>query len=341
MGSVKDLNIIKEASAEYTGQGIFNFSDRYSVFDWGEMPDTIPKKSMAIALLGAYFFEEIEQMGIKTHYKGLLEDNTPKSLNGLKNPSTQMVVDLFRVVKPENNAGTYNYDVFKNLSGNFLVPLEIIYRNTLPEGSSVFKRLEKGEVSLQDLGLSSQPLTGEVLKTPLVDFSTKLEITDRYITPSQAQEIAGLDNDEIKAVYNLVLDINRIISTSFRRIGATNLDGKIEVAFNAERELTLVDVLGTLDECRFDYNGVHLSKEVTRVYYRKTDWYPETERAKEKDRQNWKNECRIQPGKLPAEFLELISFMYCEVTNQVTNRKWFRVPLSLKEIVDGIKTFIK
>lgn len=341
MGSVKDLKVIKEAGVKITGKGIFNFSDRYSVFDWGEMPDTFPKKGTAIAILGAYFFEELEKQGIKTHFNGLLEDNKPKKLSELKNPSNLMMVDLFRVVHPENNSGIYNYHTFKNLSGNYLVPLEIIYRNTFPEGSSVFKRLQKGELSLNDLGFTSQPLPGEVLKTPLVDFSTKLEITDRYITPAQAQEIAGLDNSEMETIYNLVNTINNVITSEFKKINVNNLDGKIEVALDTNRRLTLVDIMGTLDECRFEYEGIHLSKEVARVYYRNSDWYVETERAKEKDRQNWKTECRLKPDNLPVDFRELISFMYCEVTNRVTKRKWFKVPLTLSEIVGGIETYIK
>ena len=54
MGSVKDLTIITPATPNQMGSGRFFFSDRYSVFDWGEMPDRIPRKGEAIALLGAY-----------------------------------------------------------------------------------------------------------------------------------------------------------------------------------------------------------------------------------------------------------------------------------------------
>lgn len=340
MGSVKDLKIIKEPGVDHKGIGVFKYSDRYSVFDWGEMPDTISNKGMAIALLGAFFFEKLEKLGIKTHYKGLIENNLPRSLSELKKPSNLMMVDLFRVVKPEYSDGAYNYSHIKNLTGNFLIPLEIIYRNALPRGSSVYKRLQKGEVSLRDLGLKSIPLPGEVLKTTLVDFSTKLEITDRYLTPAAARETSNLSNSEMDSVYNLVLDINRLITRIYRKIDAVNLDGKIELAFNREREFTVVDVLGTLDECRFEFNGFHLSKEVARVYYRRTEWYHETERAKEINRQKWKTECRVQPEHMPAELLKLISFMYCEVTNQLTGRKWFKVPLSLSDTVDGINTYL-
>ena len=80
MGSVKDLEILKQATPDEFGRGRFIFSDRYSVFDWGEMPDHIDHKGAAIALLGAYFFERLEEEGIPTHYEGLVENGAAKRL---------------------------------------------------------------------------------------------------------------------------------------------------------------------------------------------------------------------------------------------------------------------
>ena len=68
MGSVKDLEIIENPSENNMGLGRFNFSDRYSVFDWGEMPDKISGKGASLCLMGAYCFEQLENKGIKTHY---------------------------------------------------------------------------------------------------------------------------------------------------------------------------------------------------------------------------------------------------------------------------------
>ena len=63
MGSVKDLKVIKPAEQNSLGVAHFHFSDRYSVFDWGEMPDLITKKGQALCVIGAYFFEKLEEMG--------------------------------------------------------------------------------------------------------------------------------------------------------------------------------------------------------------------------------------------------------------------------------------
>ena len=50
MGSVKDLQVIKQATRDVMGVGRFHFSDRYSVFDWGEMPDHIEGKVLPSVL---------------------------------------------------------------------------------------------------------------------------------------------------------------------------------------------------------------------------------------------------------------------------------------------------
>ena len=340
MGNVKDLKTISKATEELVGEGMFSFSDRYSVFDWGEMPDNIPGKGAANALLAAYFFEKLEKYGIYNHYKGLVEDSIPRKLNQLKTPSRFMIIDLFRAVKPRLLNNEYDYQEYQLHTNNFLIPLKVIYRNYLPESSSVFKRLKNGDVTLTELGLTDEPQPNCKLSNTIIDFSTKLEITDRYVSRYEAQEIADLDNDEMNFLYDLALGVNDLVTGEYRKIGATNLDGKIETAFNKNREIALVDALGTLDECRFEINGVHISKEVARLYYRKSDWFFETERAKEVDRINWKTECRLQPEPLPAEFKQLISFMYCQLTNEITGRQWFKIPVDLKNIIEGIKSYI-
>ena len=127
MGSVKDLQLIEKPSKIKTGLGNFIFSDRYSVFDWGEMPDHIQHKGSALCLIGAFFFEKLESMGIPTHFAGLVEEGQAKMLSDLKAPVNSMQVKLVRVLKPELSHGVYNYSVFKQEHVNLLIPLEIIY----------------------------------------------------------------------------------------------------------------------------------------------------------------------------------------------------------------------
>lgn len=341
MGSVKDLKILKEASREEHGTGRFIYSDRYSVFDWGEMPDRIPNKGSAISILGAYFFEKLESMNIPTHYLGLVENDEVKRLTDLTNPTNIMQMKLLRVIKPKLSGDKYDYSDYKIKEGGFLIPLEVIYRNFLPPGSSVFKRLKNGEITPNDIGLDKMPEPNQKLDKPIYDVSTKLEITDRYMSWKEAQEISGLSDDELAELKKLTGTVNNLITKEFSKIGLVNEDGKIEVGFDLNRRLMVVDVLGTLDECRFTYSGLPVSKEIARIYYRNTEWNAVVEEAKKKDRQNWKEICKLKPEPLSPKLKTLISQVYSACTNEITGKEWFRDIPPLSDILKEIKTELK
>lgn len=341
MGSVKDLTIIQNPTQEHSGIGRFVFSDRYSVFDWGEMPDSIPDKGKSIAVLAAYFFEKLTEMGIQTHYLGLIENGKTTNLKYLQFPSNIMEIKLLRVIKPELKNDIYDYTIYKSEKGNFLIPIEVIYRNYLPAGSSVFKRIERGEIAPADLGLTQIPKPNQKLDKPILDVSTKLEITDRYMNWNEAMTISGMNEEELQLLKQLTLTINSLITEEFNKIGLINEDGKIEVGFDSNRNLIVVDVLGTLDECRFTYEGLPVSKEIARIYYRNTDWAKAVEEAKAKDRQHWKEICALQPPHLSERVVTLISQIYRSCTNLITGKEWFKNVSPLNIIVQEIKKELK
>ncbi|ACK41596.1 MULTISPECIES: phosphoribosylaminoimidazolesuccinocarboxamide synthase [Dictyoglomus] len=338
MGSVKDLIIIESPTEKSLGRGRFVFSDRYSVFDYGEMPDHIDDKGKAICIATAYFFEKLENLGIKTHYVGLVEDDKIKTLYELKKPTNVMEFKMVRVIKPDLKDNIYDYSVFKKEKSNFLIPLEVIYRNSLPEGSSIFKRLKEGSLTLQDIGLEEMPEPGQKLEKPIVDFSTKLEVNDRYLSRKEALEISGLYESEFEKLINLTLFIDDLITEETRKINLNNEDGKVEYALDLERNIMLVDALGTLDECRFTFEGIPVSKEIARIYYRKTDWYKEIEEAKKKDRFHWKDYVS-SPPQLPKQIRELISLIYKAYANELTGIEWFETS-PLKDLLYRVKELI-
>jgi phosphoribosylaminoimidazole-succinocarboxamide synthase len=330
------------------GVGRFQFSDRYSVFDWGEMPDHIEGKGAALCLMGAYCFERLEEKGVKTHYRGLVNpDGKAVKVAELKQPSNTMEVCLVNVYKPQtsvvNGKIAHDYSVYTSNLKNCLIPLEIIYRNGLPEGSSVFKRLEQGKVTLNVLGLDHYPKPGETLAKPIFDVSTKLEETDRYVTWTEAQKIAGLTDKELVDVKSVLLKADETITEAARNAGLKNEDGKIELAFNEKRGLMVVDVVGTLDECRFTYGGVHVSKEIARQYYKKTNWYLDLEEAKKtaeaKGVKDWKALCKSQPPKLDQQLKLVISEMYMSAANELTKHKLFDAP-KLASVIEEYKEYM-
>lgn len=338
MGSVKDLKILKNPTFEKPGQGIFTFSNRYSIFDWGEMPDHIPHKGESISVLGAYFLEKLEELGISTHYLGLIEHASTKKLLELNKPSNMMHFNLLRVIRPKLVNNQYDYSIYsQNQKGNYLIPLEVIYRNYLPEVSSVFRRLREFEVNPKDLGLNNMPVPNQKLKNPIIDVSTKLEVTDRYLSWREAQEISHLTDDEINELKDLTIFINKIISREFSKVGLRNEDGKIEYGFGNGRSIIVVDVLGTLDECRFTFKGFPISKELARMHYRNTSWYKTIEEAKVKDRVQWKMTCSAQPECLPSKLKDLFSQVYCACTNEITENEWFKDIMPLKDILKELK----
>jgi phosphoribosylaminoimidazole-succinocarboxamide synthase len=349
MGSVKDLEITQKPTRDFMGVGRFHFSDRYSVFDWGEMPDHIEGKGEALCLMGAYCFEKLEGIGVMTHYRGLV-DETGKvvQFKELQRPTSIMEVNLVNVYKPETRQSQgkleYDYSLYTSNLKNCLIPLEIIYRNGLPEGSSVFKRLEQGKVTIKDLGLDHYPKPGEHFAKPIFDVSTKLEQTDRYVTWEEAKKTAGLTNIELIAVKTILSKVNDTISDIACHAKLENEDGKIELAFDDKRRLMVVDVVGTLDECRFTYDGIHVSKEIARQFYKKTGWYGDVEEAKKtaevQGLKDWKALCKSQPPKLDVQLKAIISEMYMAAANEMTERKMFAVS-SLADTVKKYKIYSK
>jgi phosphoribosylaminoimidazole-succinocarboxamide synthase len=345
MGSVKDLEVIRKPTRDRMGVGRFIFSDRYSVFDWGEMPDLIEGKGQALCMTGAYCFERLEERGVRTHYRGLVDQNgRVVRFDELKEPSNVMEINLVNVCRPKTVVKegklVYDYSVYTSSLRNCLIPLEIIYRNGLPEGSSVFKRLEQGLVTAKELGLDHYPKAGERLAKPIFDVSTKLEDKDRYVTWEEAKGLAGLAYGEVVEVQSLLLKVDNMISELADRAGLVNEDGKIELAFDPERRLMVVDVVGTLDECRFTYDRLHVSKEIARQFYRKTSWFMHVEEAKRKAEkegiEDWKKLVKTQPPRLEITLETIISKLYMTTANELTGRRMFDAP-DLPEIVKEYK----
>jgi phosphoribosylaminoimidazole-succinocarboxamide synthase len=280
--------------------------------------------------MGAYCFEKAEEKGIKTHYRGVVgREGKVVRVDELHEPTSIMEINLVRVIRPKGSGIHYDYGAFTHDLVNFLVPMEIMYRNSLPEGSSIFRRLKNGQISYGDLGLDHYPKPGEKLEKPFFDVSTKLEEQDRYITWSEAQKIASLTDEEVEEIKEKLSHSNNLISKIAARANLQNDDGKIELAFDGNRKLIVADVIGTLDECRFTYEGLHVSKEIARQYYKKTEWYRDVEKAKRESDiegiKDWKSLCSSQPSKLDPLLKKIIYDMYLAATNECTGLNLFDV----------------
>ena len=137
-GSVKNIRMVREPKARRPGRYVFEFTDDYSVFDYGKMPDKLRGKGCAIAMMSAYLFEALAQpsawkklfrkrqvweraggpkartrlmkssagkqlvnRGLATHYLGLLDrDDRCVPFRRLREPSNRLLVKAVPVVAP-------------------------------------------------------------------------------------------------------------------------------------------------------------------------------------------------------------------------------------------------
>ncbi|MGZ3808466.1 MAG: phosphoribosylaminoimidazolesuccinocarboxamide synthase, partial [Bacteriovorax sp.] len=305
-GSVK--NIRGEVSEDFL---LFEFSDRYSVFDWGEMPDHLEGKGRALSVMGKAFFsyladpknwtdlfdkEIIRTRFTSSHLEKLHSSSLYKKLclegllhHALLNDkfvewnSPLLKVKKVSVLKPTMTASAYQYNSYQKRPVNTLVPLEIIFRMGLPFGNSLSKRLGDDLSKWKEFGFLEVPKTGELLKTPVIDFSTKLERGDRYLDYQEARSIAALNEAE----WNELNELTQLIALNLfflhHQMGLELWDGKIEMAFvedtSGKRSFMLVDSIG-IDELRLLYKGKSFSKEFLREFYKESQWYKDLEASK-------------------------------------------------------------
>ena len=278
----------------------FQFTDNISVFD-KIIPSTIPFKGETLSLEGVYWFERAERMGIKTHFLEYL-------------PPAGMICKKVQIIPSAR---------ITPQSRNYLIPLEWICRWFV--AGSLYDRVEKGEISAQDLGFPAGHAvrSGEQLPEPFLEVSTKLEKTDRLLKRDEALQISGLTSQEFEDAREIVLKIDEDINRSVASRGLIHADGKKELAFDMDRQIMIVDVYGTADEDRFwdkkryeEGELVDLSKEYVRQYYRQTGYKDILYRARE--------EGKADPPipALPDDVIEETSRIYIKLFQMITGEKF-------------------
>lgn len=360
-GSVKDVY-------ETEGGVVFDFSDRYSIYDWGKMPDLIEKKGVSLSLTGMAFFDwlskasswknivvpentlyrasameqvkHLQNKGFKHHALNLVDSEGNKKLAG--SLTNSFLVQQVEVLKPEFENGKYDYSFYETAPTNALVPLEVIFRFGIPQGSSMLRRASN-EKYIERLGLKADEISDGCRFTfPVIEFSTKLEHRDRYITYEEAQKIAGLHDDEFRLILNRTQLLALKIKEFFANLNIELWDGKFEFAFVPSqdlktRDIMLVDSIGP-DELRLTYEGTQLSKEVLRQIYQANNpkWIKALDQskklAKERKTREWKKICleelKEKPQNLSPDQAKAVSLMYQSLCNAIALESWKKEPFS-------------
>ena len=344
-GSVKDLWGPFDVSGERAIA--FQYTDAYSVFDWGRMPDSLPKKGQALSMLGAYFFERLEspaawkefsktetamnlrrgakadfvdigeglqKHGLRTHYLGLVSEKdfdtalTDGKLNVTRSlvPSHIMAVKQVVVIPPVGK----DYSANKLSRETRLVPLEVVFRFSVPPGSSYLERAKDVK-------------PGTTFASPVIELFTKLEPSDRWVSYSEGLNISGLSSEQLNRMVSLTSWVAGFLRAEFLAHGMNLADGKVEWAVTTEGKIILVDAIGP-DELRILSGDVQLSKEFLRDHYRKSSWFAATvdakNQAKKRNELEWKQYCKEKPAPLPKEMLDLATRLYWCLAEKITGQ---------------------
>ena len=129
------------------------------------------------------------------------------------------------------------------------VPLEIICRHYL--SGSAWRRFQRGELTAEQLGVAEDCEYGTKLSKPFLEVTTKFEKFDRNITTEEALEISNITEEELNAIFDVVLKVDALIEREAAKNGLIHVDGKKEFALGPNRKVVLVDTFGTLDEDRW------------------------------------------------------------------------------------------
>ncbi len=265
------------------------------------------------------------------------EDGKVKKLDQLEVPSSKMEILLARVPEVEFDGQNYEYQDLSNKQ-NYVIPLEIVFRNSVPIGSSIRKRYAPADLGF---GFEQWPDRDLDLEDPLVEFSTKFEEKDRYLEEKEAEEISGLTASEFEELKNKAFEVNDIVTTQAEKRDYKHLDGKIECIYS-EKGILVADVVGTFDENRFSYKGVSLSKEFLRKWYKKESsaWYEQLRDAQEKAKKegidDWKSLVEAEPEHLPDEVKATAENLYKAGANCWIGEEIFKAP-ELDDVVGRIK----
>lgn len=342
MTSVKEFRVEEEPTASTLGRGSFVFTDAYSVFDWGQMPNDLPDKGRSLCTMGAFNFELLKAEAIPTHYRGVREEvgdsAVEAELDACERAPREMAIDLTQVPELPREGRDYDYSAYHRDAGqNYLIPLEIVFRNRVPVGSSLRRRTPPAAHGLPFDEWPDEPVE---LDEPIVEFSTKYEESDRYLDRAEADKIAG-PAVSLEALESVARAVNAVITDQATRTGLVHQDGKIE-CLAIDGEVRVADVVGTLDENRFAAEGQQISKEVIRQYYKRADpeWVAAVEEAKtaakRRDIADWRSLCGTDPDPLPADVVALGADMYRSAANAYTERGWFDAP-ALETVVKRIR----
>ncbi len=315
------------------GEGLeFEFTNYYSIYDWGHMPDQIPRKGENLAKITSKVFEKLQSPQTyqklnrpfflapktfneikSTHsFKNLIKDGAKTHFIKYKTPNS-IIVKPVQIIKPSFKFNEYDYSNYHEGLEQTLIPLEVVFRFGAPQGSSYLKR-------------NTKVLPDTYFENIIIEFYTKLEPRDRLLTYSEAQKISKLTDPELQDLIDQTKIFALVLQNIFTEKGFTLWDGKFEFATgknkNNRREIMLVDSIGP-DELRINYGDFPYSKEFLRQQYSESLWAKNFKKENSRD---------LAPGALNQTQLSTASMIYEDLSSVFDDGEFKISPLIAKQI---------
>jgi phosphoribosylaminoimidazole-succinocarboxamide synthase len=312
--SVKTIFVVQRPTDQEPGIADFRFNPVFSVFDYGTLQPPVPLDNSTIALMAAYNFERLREAGIESHYIALVHEgeaiSAAEAIRRRVAPDTLRVRLVNRLLPtfgtgrqgdggsegsvrhvppsprlPVPPSGTWDYSIFHTPPSNhFVVPIEFISRVKIGANSSVWKRVARGEISLADLGLPADIQPGDPLPRHVLDYSTKYEPEDRYVSNDEARQITGFSAQRWAKINRMTAEASRLMTELAQSRGVQREDGKVEyVTLDQRREQDVLgDAVTTLHEDRLILDGTDITKQAIRDAVKRSspEWAAEIDRAK-------------------------------------------------------------
>lgn len=291
----------------------FEYTDDFSVFDWGKMPDPIPGKGETLARLGEWFFDRLSD---PEEWKALgLKDDSdvarwlPMAHHFQRREGNRLQVRKVEIpgLKADTVGGSLVYDYGYPPQPRQLIPLEVLFRFGVPAGSSLLQRKDWYPFDIHE---------GAEFEQPLIEFSTKLETKDRVISYQEAALILKGNTDTLAELYGRTRAVAFFLQRTFAKRGLKLWDGKLEWAL-LDGRMTLVDSIGP-DELRVSQGDAVLSKQFLRDFYLDSPWYKALQEggaiARQRGTEDWKRivqqELNQEPPPLSAPYKEAAQALY-------------------------------
>jgi len=331
-GSVKNVRMINAPTPRKTGSAWFEYTNYYSVFDWGRMPDELKGKGEALAVLTAFLFEQIEDPqtwidlrssdcwnekiddpnfctelklsrtlydlagnGMRTHYQGVMDEaGKAVRLDDLKKPTNVISVAAANQLEPKP------HEIDGRTFWDYTIFQNPKYKNFLVPLECIFRfGVPKGSSLMKRVKIPGYPQSLGLKEEPKEgDWLPRpvVEFSTKHEPKDRYIDLTEAFN--ISGLepehFSSLAESNYLLAMYLTEVfGRAGFE-----VWDGKFEYTkdgLADAIGP-DELRLMKEGVQVSKEPIRQHHKtvQAGWYADVEKAEREGGRDWVKYCKEQ-----------------------------------------------